>query len=191
MGIQSGTIRALDLAAAIGGLLVSAPLLAVLAIAVRATSPGPAFFAQPRVGRSEEVFTCYKLRTMSVDTVSAGTHEVSAMSVTALGRTLRRLKLDELPQLWNVLKGEMSLVGPRPGLPVQTELLQARRDKGVYRVRPGITGPGQVAGVDMSEPDRLALLDATYASRPQIGAYVRYVILTVLGKGQGDRVRGV
>lgn len=181
-------IRVADVIAATAGLVLTFPLIVGLALAVRAGSPGPGLFAQTRLGRAERPFTCYKLRTMSVGTVSAGTHEVSAAAVTPLGRSLRRLKLDELPQLWNVLIGDMSLVGPRPGLPQQVELREARRARGLYAVRPGVTGPGQVAGVDMSEPERLAILDATFANRPTITAYIKYVLLTVVGRGQGDRI---
>lgn len=188
--LEGLAIRALDVVAASAGLLITGPVILALALVIRATSAGPGLFAQPRLGRGERTFICYKLRTMTVGTVSAATHEVSAAAVTPLGRSLRRLKLDELPQLWNVLVGEMSLVGPRPGLPVQTELREARRAHGIFHVRPGVTGPGQVAGVDMSDPARLAVLDATFASQPTVGAYIKYVLLTVLGRGQGDRVRG-
>lgn len=186
---QLVAIRGLDLVAACAGLVVTAPIVLALAVAVQATSAGPGLFAQPRLGRGERPFTCYKLRTMAVGTVSAATHEVSAAAVTPLGRILRRLKLDELPQLWNVLVGEMSLVGPRPGLPSQTELREERRALGIFHVRPGVTGPGQVAGADMSDPARLAALDATFAHRPTVAAYIKYVLLTVIGRGQGDRVR--
>lgn len=188
--LQLVAIRTLDVVAAFAGLVLTAPLVLGLAVAIRNDSPGPSLFAQARLGRGEHPFTCYKLRTMSVGTVSAATHEVSAAAVTPLGRTLRRLKLDELPQLWNVLIGEMSLVGPRPGLPTQLELRDARRALGIFRVRPGVTGPGQVAGVDMSDPPRLAALDATFTSRPTVSAYFKYVLLTVAGHGQGDRVLG-
>lgn len=184
-------IRVLDVVAAGAGLVLTGPVILGLALAVRATSPGPGLFAQPRLGRGERTFTCYKLRTMSLGTVSAGTHEISAAAVTPLGRSLRRLKLDELPQLWNVLVGEMSLVGPRPGLPSQTELRDVRRARGIFHVRPGVTGPGQVAGADMSDPPRLAALDATFADRPTVVAYIKYVLLTVIGRGQGDQVRGI
>lgn len=187
--IQPALIRALDLGLAAAGLVVAAPVILGLALAVRVTSPGPGLFAQVRVGRYEHPFLCYKLRTMSQGTVSVGTHEVSASAVTPLGRILRRVKLDELPQLWNVLKGEMSLVGPRPGLPVQQALLEARRARDVFVVRPGVTGPGQVAGVDMSEPERLAELDASYSDAPKLGDYFRYLIMTLAGNGRGDRVR--
>lgn len=121
---------------------------------------------------------------------SVATHEVGASHITKLGAVLRRVKLDELPQLWNVLKGEMSLVGPRPGLPNQLELAEARRRWGVFTVRPGVTGPGQVNDVDMSTPERLAKIDATWTKRPTVLKYFTYIVMTVIGRGQGDRVRG-
>ncbi len=107
-----------------------------------------------------KLFTCYKLRTMYSYTPSVGTHEVQLSSVTPIGRRLRRWKLDELPHLWNVLRGDMSLVGPRPCLPIQSELIEKRRQMGVLDFRPGITGLAQVAGVDMSDPERLANIDS-------------------------------
>lgn len=183
-------IRLLDLCAAIFGGIVALPVIVIAGLFVRAGSPGPALFRQERVGRHQKPFICYKLRTMAEGTRAAGTHEVSAAAVTPLGRTLRRLKLDELPQLWNVLKGEMSLVGPRPCLPVQTELVEARRVRGVYEVRPGVTGRAQVIGLDMSTPVELAEEDAIWARHPRVVDYIRLVFLTVAGRGQGDRVRG-
>lgn len=182
-------IRWVDCMAGLAGLIVLAPLIAGLALAIRMTSSGGALFLQERIGRLERPFVCYKLRTMRIGTASAGTHEISPSAVTACGRFIRRFKLDELPQLWNVVRGDMSLVGPRPGLPTQLALIEARREHDVYRVRPGITGPGQVAGVDMSEPVRLAALDATFSSQPTIAKYLWCMVLTLSGKGQGDRVR--
>jgi len=102
---------------------------------------------------------------------------------------LRRTKLDELPQLWNVLKGEMSLVGPRPGLFNQEELTQAREAKGVFNVRPGITGLAQVNEIDMSTPQLLAETDAKMISTLNIKSYFQYILMTVTGKGSGDRVK--
>ncbi len=182
-------IRMIDLIAALVGGLVSLPLVLIAAVMVRLDSPGPALFRQERVGRGERIFVCYKLRTMAQGTAAAGTHEVSAASVTALGRVLRRLKLDELPQLWNVIRGDMSLVGPRPCLPGQTRLIEERRVRGVYGVRPGITGRAQVIGLDMSTPLELAIEDALWAHAPNLKDYFRLVILTVIGKGQGDAIR--
>ena len=188
MMFRNAVIRILDVMAALGGGIVVLPVMLVIAVMIRAGSPGPALFRQPRVGRHLKPFVCLKLRTMGENTPAVGTHEVSHTAITPLGRSLRRLKLDELPQLWNVLRGDMSLVGPRPCLPSQTELVEARRVRGVYEVRPGITGPAQVKDIDMSVPLRLAEEDATWARDPSLAKYLRYIFLTVVGKGQGDRV---
>jgi len=181
--------RALDLALVLAVLPAAVPVALLCMAAIRLTSPGPAILAQTRVGRHEQPFACYKLRTMHADTPHAPTHETSARAVTPLGRWLRRLKLDELPQLWNVARGDMSLVGPRPCLPAQTELVAARRALGLYALRPGITGVAQVAGVDMSDPRRLAALDATYLASMSAATDLRLILATVWGAGRGDRTR--
>jgi O-antigen biosynthesis protein WbqP len=180
--------RIFDVVAAAAGLILSSPFVLACMIWVRLDSEGPAILRQQRIGRDERPFTCYKLRTMKSGTRNAPSHEVTAMSVTKAGVYLRRLKLDELPQLWNVLKGEMSLVGPRPCLPTQTELILARRRQGLAGLRPGITGVSQVAGVDMSDPERLAQLDATYMADMSLAADLRLIWRTVAGAGRGDRV---
>jgi len=126
---------------------------------------------------------------MRLDTASVATHLAEASAVTPFGRFLRRTKLDELPQLWNVLKGEMSLVGPRPCLPNQEELIAERQKRGVFEVPPGITGLAQVNGIDMSEPARLAEVDERMIRTLTLKDYFRYLVLTVTGKGSGDRVR--
>lgn len=187
---QMALIRTIDLVAGLFGGLFLLPFIVVAAIAVRLDSPGPGIFAQTRVGREGQMFTCYKLRTMAADTRTAASHEQQSSSVTRLGHILRRTKLDELPQLLNVLIGDMSLVGPRPSLPGQTELIAARRERGIYAVRPGITGPAQVVGLDMSKPLQLAEEDARWATRPTVAAYVKFILLTLAGKGQGDAIQG-
>src|SRR3954471_16544033 len=154
--------RAFDVVACGLFLPVFVLILLIVIIAIRWQSPGPAIFRQVRVGKDGRPFTCYKFRTMYSGTANLPTHEVQASSVTPLGEYLRRFKIDELPQLWNVLAGDMSLVGPRPCLPTQTELVEARRRLGVLTVRPGITGLAQIRGIDMSDPDRLAHVDAEY-----------------------------
>jgi O-antigen biosynthesis protein WbqP len=169
--------------------LFLAPILAVLCLAVRWNSPGPALFRQERVGRDRRPFTCLKLRTMKTGTRQAGTHEIGADAVTGLGKILRKLKLDELPQLINVLRGEMSFVGPRPCLPSQTELVHEREIRGVLTILPGITGLGQVRGIDMSDPVRLAECDAEYLRRRSWTLDAAIVWRTLAGGGFGDRVR--
>ena len=125
---------------------------------------------------------------MSVDTVSVASHLASTASITKMGVFLRKTKLDELPQLWNVLKGEMSLVGPRPGLFNQEELTAARDSLGIFDVRPGITGLAQVNDIDMSTPDLLAKTDAKMIKDMTLKNYFKYIFQTVLGAGTGDRV---
>ena len=181
-------IRVLDVLIATVGLVMAMPLLLICLPIISLTSAGPPIFAQQRVGRQQRLFVCYKLRTMRIGTVSAASHEVSRTAVTPFGALLRRTKLDELPQLWNVLVGDMSLVGPRPCLPSQTALITARDERGVYVLRPGITGPAQVLGVDMSEPRYLAQLDETWLSNCSLREYLRLILLTAIGRGRGDRV---
>jgi O-antigen biosynthesis protein WbqP len=179
--------RAIDVVLASVGLCVSAPFLVVCMIAVYAETGRPVIFTQRRVGRDEHEFDCHKLRTMRNGTGDQPSHEVSAAFVTRVGRFLRSTKLDELPQLWNVIRGEMSIVGPRPCLPSQQELIAARREYGLQKLRPGITGLAQVEGVDMSEPQRLAKLDAQYLQNMSLQSDIWLMARTVLGSGRGDR----
>jgi len=171
--------RAFDLVTAMLALCVAAPVIGLLVLAVRRDSPGPGIFSQKRVGRHGKTFVCYKLRTMRAGAPSVPTHLASAQEVTPLGARLRRWKLDELPQLWNVVKGEMSIVGPRPCLPEQTELVEARQALGVLALRPGMTGLGQVEGIDMSDPGRLARCDSEYMNRHSMALDMRIILRTV------------
>lgn len=170
-------------------LVVLSPVIAVCVILIRTGSAGPAIFRQTRVGRNEARFICYKLRTMQAATANLPTHEVSSTSVTSVGAFLRRSKLDELPQLINVLRGEMSFVGPRPCLPLQVELVEQRRLHGVFTVRPGITGLAQIQGIDMADPKRLAAVDKLYIDKMSLREDLRIMLATVSGSGSGDRVR--
>jgi lipopolysaccharide/colanic/teichoic acid biosynthesis glycosyltransferase len=178
------------LVAVIGGLCVL-PLLILATVAIRLDSRGSPVFAQQRVGRGRSSFTCFKLRTMKEYTGDVPTHLVSAQAMTRLGPTLRRTKIDELPQLWNVLRGEMSLVGPRPCLPSQEELISERSKNGVFKVRPGITGLAQIHGIDMSNPQMLARVDAEYISNWSFLSDLQILIRTVVGAGRGDSVSGL
>lgn len=180
--------RIIDFGLAVIGLMVTFPLLAIAGVFVKMSSSGPSIFAQTRVGRRKKPFTCYKLRTMVDGTKEVGTHEIERAALTRFGRVLRVSKLDELPQLWNVLKGEMSLVGPRPCLPSQTKLIEERSKLGVYELVPGITGIAQVEKIDMSDPVKLALKDAEYLGKQSLIFDCRLLILTIVGKGLGDRV---
>jgi len=180
--------RSLDVLLAGTGLLLLAPLLALLWLAGRFDTGSP-LFRQQRVGRHQRPFVLIKFRTMRPDTASVGTHQVNPAAITPYGRFLRHSKLDELPQLWNVLKGDMSLVGPRPCLPNQTELVQERERQGVFAARPGITGLAQVQKVDMSQPVHLAELDAQMLRQLDFWLYLKLIASTLTGSGSGDRVR--
>lgn len=163
--------------------------LLVVWVLVRIGSPGPGIFSQDRVGLHGNIFTCYKFRTMQEGTVQAGTHDVSQASVTPIGRFLRRTKLDELPQVWNILKNEISLIGPRPGLPVQRELFDERHARGVFDVKPGISGLAQVHDIDMSNPMKLAMYDARYVALQSFLLDLKVTLATVKGGGQGDKTK--
>ena len=142
------------------------------------------------MGRNQVPFVLVKFRTMRPDTASVATHLADASAITPFGRFLRSTKLDELPQLWNVLLGDMSLVGPRPCLFNQQELIAHRAALGVFNARPGVTGLAQVQGIDMSTPELLAKTDAQMLASLGLVDYFRYIVLTVMGRGSGDRVRG-
>lgn len=180
-------IRVIDFFAALFGLMLLWPVFVVICI-LGYFDTGSPVFRQTRVGKNQQPFTLIKFRTMPVETKSVATHLVGASSVTKLGGFLRKTKLDELPQLINVVKGEMSLVGPRPCLFNQQELIDARQEKGVFDVRPGITGLAQVNEIDMSTPELLAEWDERMISSMTVKSYFSYIIQTVLGKGAGDRV---
>ncbi|MBD1580929.1 sugar transferase [Pseudoalteromonas sp. S16_S37] len=180
-------IRLLDFLLALLGLIVTFPFL-VLIFIIGLFDTGSPIFTQERVGRNKKPFTLVKFRTMKVETASVASHLASSASITPLGGFLRKTKLDELPQLWNVLKGEMSLVGPRPGLFNQEELTTAREAKNVFDVRPGITGLAQVNEIDMSTPELLATTDRKMIDSLTVANYFKYIVMTVTGSGSGDRV---
>ena len=182
-------LRIFDFVFSLLGLVCGFPVLLVIYVIGLFDTGSPLFF-QERVGRNQKPFTLVKFRTMKLDTASVASHLASTASITKLGGFLRKTKLDELPQLWNVLKGEMSLVGPRPGLFNQTELTEERDRLGVFSVRPGITGLAQVNEIDMSTPKLLAETDAKMIRELSVANYFKFILQTVTGKGAGDRVKG-
>ncbi|SFM70407.1 sugar transferase [Halopseudomonas yangmingensis] len=181
-------LRFFDVFFSLAGLVFGLPVLLIIYV-IGLFDTGSPLFLQERVGRNKRPFVLVKFRTMKVDTASVASHLASASSITRLGNFLRKTKLDELPQLWNVLKGEMSLVGPRPNLFNQEELIAERDALGVYSVRPGITGLAQVNEIDMSTPKLLAETDARMIREMSISRYFSYILQTVTGKGSGDRVK--
>lgn len=181
-------MRALDVIFSLFGLVVGAPIMLALYV-LGLFDTGAPIFQQVRVGRHRQPFTLWKFRTMRPDTASVATHLADASAITPFGKFLRSSKLDELPQLWNVLRGDMSLVGPRPCLFNQETLIAERTVRGVYDARPGVTGLAQVSGIDMSTPELLAETDRKMLDELTVSAYFKYLWMTALGKGSGDRVR--
>ena len=180
--------RPLDIVFSATGLIVASPLL-IGATAIGYLDTGSPLFIQERVGKNQKPFKLIKFRTMKMNTESVASHLVDNTSITKLGKVLRKTKLDELPQLINVLKGEMSLVGPRPNLFNQSDLIEARERMGVYKVLPGITGLAQLSGIDMSTPERLAKKDKEMIDTINLKNYFSYILSTALGKGSGDAVK--
>ena len=181
-------VRLFDVVFSFLGLLFGFPILLVVTI-IGLFDTGSPIFIQERVGRNKKPFKLIKFRTMSVETKSVASHLASNASITKLGAFLRKTKIDELPQLINVLKGEMSLVGPRPNLYNQVELIEARGNLGVYEVLPGITGLAQVQNIDMSTPVLLAETDKQMIQSMSVRNYFTYIIMTVTGSGSGDAVK--
>jgi len=172
--------RLLDVTAAGGGLVVLAlPLLAVAA-AVRLTSPGPAIYRSQRVGRNNRPFAMPKFRTMRADTPEVATHLLERPDrwVTPIGQFLRKTSLDELPQLWSVLVGDMTLVGPRPALFNQDDLIALRTEAGVHRLRPGVTGWAQVNGRDELPIPVKVGFDREYLLRRSFAMDLKILFLT-------------
>jgi O-antigen biosynthesis protein WbqP len=181
-------IRIVDFIVASIGLLLLWPILLIVCIFGMFDTGAPVF-VQTRVGREKKPFRLIKFRTMSVETKSVASHLASDASITKLGGFLRKTKIDELPQLINVVKGEMSLVGPRPNLFNQEHLIKERDAKGVYNVLPGITGLAQVQNIDMSTPELLAKTDKHMIDTLTLKDYFKYILLTATGSGSGDAVK--
>lgn len=181
-------IRLLDILFSLLGLVCGFPVLLAIYI-FGLFDTGSPLFKQERVGRNKKPFVLVKFRTMKVNTASVASHLADAAAITKFGGFLRKTKLDELPQLWNVLKGEMSLVGPRPGLFNQAELTAERDKQNVFSVRPGITGLAQVNNIDMSTPKLLAETDRKMIDTLNVGSYFKYILMTVTGSGSGDAVK--
>lgn len=180
-------IRLFDFLFSFFGVLFLSPIMLVLYV-IGLFDTGSPIFKQQRVGKNKKPFTLYKFRTMNVKAQSVATHLANTAEITNFGSFLRKSKLDELPQLINVVLGDMSLVGPRPNLFNQTELIEERDSRGVYNVVPGITGLAQINEIDMSTPKELAIKDAEMIQSLTIVDYFKYIFATVGGKGQGDRV---
>ncbi len=180
-------IRLFDVFFSLLGIILLSPIFIILIIAGYFDSRSP-IFLQERMGKNKKPFRLYKFRSMHINTKSIATHLVSHSNVTKYGRVIRKTKLDEIPQLFNVLFGDMSFIGPRPNLFNQEELIIERDKLGVYDVLPGISGLSQINKIDMSIPKLLSETDAKMIKELNTINYFNYIIKTILGKGFGDRV---
>ena len=173
--------RVLDITFSLIGLALFSPVMIIITI-LGAFDTGSPFFLQYRLGRDKKPFLLFKFRTMRLNTISQPSHLADRDAITPLGRFLRKSKLDEMPQLFNVLIGDMSLVGPRPGLIDHGELTKVRDRLGVFRLRPGVTGLSQINGIDMSTPKILAETDALMIDQMSAATYLKYIFATVFGR---------
>ena len=161
--------RAFDVVSSGIGLVVLSPVIAGTAIVVKVTSPGPVIFRQKRVGKGKRLFDIYKFRTMRIDTPNLPSHMIDASEwMTPIGATMRKLSLDELPQMWNILRGDMSVIGPRPALWSQFDLVAERDIYGANDVRPGLTGWAQINGRDELTIEAKSALDGEYVRRRSV-----------------------
>ena len=181
-------IRLFDIFFSLIGLVLLSPVLISLII-VGYFDTGSPIFRQERVGKQMIPFNLIKFRSMHINSPWLATHLASSSSITPYGSFLRKSKLDELPQLYNVFVGDMSLVGPRPNLFNQEELIADRDSRGVYKVRPGITGLAQIKKIDMSTPSLLAETDSKMIQELNTFFYFKYIFLTLFGNGFGDRIK--
>ena len=173
--------RIFDLLAALGLMLILAPLFLFVVLGVKLTSAGPVLFRTRRVGKNSRLFTMYKFRTMRIDTPQVATHLLKEPDqfLTPIGKLLRRTSLDELPQLINVLRGEMSLVGPRPALFNQDDLIALRTAGGVHQLTPGVTGWAQVNGRDELPIPEKVKLDEWYMRNRSFWLDLKIVVMTI------------
>ena len=172
-------IRVFDFLFSLIGLILLSPLLILLWV-IGILGNGSPLFVQRRVGRSLKSFVLIKFRTMPINTRSVGTHLIKDIKLTSFGYFLRRTKLDEIPQLFNVLIGDMSLVGPRPCLFNQKKLINERKKRGVFKVMPGITGLAQISGISMKTPTLVSKTDLKMIKKMSLSNYFYYIFRTIL-----------
>lgn len=173
--------RIFDLISSLVGIVVLSPIILIVAIVVKITSPGPILFSQRRIGKDNKEFKIYKFRTMKIDTPNLPTHllEKPEQWITPVGKFLRKTSLDELPQLWNILNGEMSVVGPRPALYNQKDLITLRTEKKIHKLVPGLTGWAQINGRDELPIPKKVQLDEEYLKRKSFFFDIKIIFMTV------------
>lgn len=174
--------RGFDILSSLVAIVLFSPILLILAIIVKCTSPGPILFKQRRIGKDNQEFMIYKFRTMRIDTPNVATHLLKnpEQYITSIGKFMRKTSLDELPQLFNILKGEMSVVGPRPALYNQYDLIEMRTNANVHTVRPGLTGLAQVSGRDELENEQKVYFDQQYVQKQSFFFDLKLIFLTVV-----------
>ena len=174
--------RVFDFIISLFALIILSPLFLLISLTILIGDGKPFLFRQKRVGKNNELFTIYKFRTMKrgTENVASGKLENANAKITKFGRILRATSIDELPQLFNILNGTMSLVGPRPLIPEETEIRELREKYNVYTIRPGITGWAQVNGRDNISLEQKALLDKEYVEKQSLGFDIKILVMTVL-----------
>lgn len=183
-------IRFFDFVFSLIGILLLWPIAIIVTVLCYFDTRSP-ILVQERLGKDLKVFKLYKFRTMYPNREEVASHLADPASITRFGGFLRKSKLDEIPQLINVLKGDMSLVGPRPIILSQVDVIEARKFKGVYNYLPGITGLSQINKIDTSNPIRLAAVDAKMLKELNLLNYFKFILATITGKGQGDPVKEI
>lgn len=174
--------RVFDFIISLFALIILSPLFLLISLIILIGNGKPVLFRQKRVGKNNELFTIYKFRTMKrgTENVASGKLENANAKITKFGRILRATSIDELPQLFNILNGTMSLVGPRPLIPEETEIRELREKYNVYTIRPGITGWAQINGRDNISLEQKALLDKEYVEKQSLGFDIKILVMTVL-----------
>ena len=183
--------RLFDFVMSLIGIIVLSPIILIVALAVKLTSPGPMLFKQRRIGKNNDEFQIYKFRTMRIDTPNVPTHllENPEQWITPVGKFLRKTSLDELPQLFNILKGEMSIVGPRPALYNQIDLKEMRTEAGIHKLVPGLTGWAQINGRDEIPLSLNVKLDKEYLERKNFFFDIKIIFMTVLSVLKSEGVQ--
>lgn len=184
--------RIIDIILSFVGIVALSPIILIIALIIKFTSPGPIFFRQIRVGKNNKLFEILKFRSMRIDTPKdVPTHQLKNPDqyITKIGKFMRKTSLDELPQLWNILKGEMSVIGPRPSLPNQIDLNKLRDENGASGIRPGLTGLAQISGRDELEIEVKANLDAKYAKKITFINDLRLFLGTIISVLRRDGIK--
>lgn len=184
--------RGIDIIATIAGIILISPLFLVLMLVIKLDSKGPIFFTQKRIGKNKSYFNIYKFRTMRIDTPKdCPTHllENPEKYITKVGKFLRKTSLDELPQIFNILKGDMSIIGPRPALWNQEDLINEREKYGANDILPGLTGWAQINGRDELEIPVKARLDGEYVNKMSLFFDAKCILGTITCVLKSDGIR--